>query len=232
MFKKIMVFYIVCAITGFALGYSPPPDKLPSLTPDAAAFFLISPPGDSLPFTGTSPQEEESGCQGSWSTAWSVTLTANGNSWGGPQLNARQVIFSTDTSASGAFVRFTVYANTTQDLYLDAMTIGVRSGTSDDFTSTPTVVTFNSGQTTLHISAGQSAVSDEIEYAFDTGTSYLIAMWHDTNHNYVRYGNEASDVMYYDYGSGKTDQTQTLNVSYSNTGITQTVRKIEVCSNP
>jgi len=55
MLKKILIFYFVCAITGFALGYSPPPDKLPALTPNAAAFILITgpPPGGEPELTCT-----------------------------------------------------------------------------------------------------------------------------------------------------------------------------------
>jgi parallel beta-helix repeat protein len=169
---------------------------------------------------------------GTWSTTYSVSLGTDGTLGGGTtDSNIRNVYTATNLTTSGTKVRFTFQAHSAQTTIISDAAIGERDGTSDDFVSSPTRITFDGGSTGCSIEAGATKVSDEITFTIDETKSYMVSMWRDGNgYHRLSYVN----VFYYDVTNPGTNKSQDTTVSGMTEFATETssINKIEVYNEP
>ena len=81
---------------------------------------------------------------------------------------------TTNQPNNGSEIRVEFTASTADSMPITGASIGVRSGSTDDFTTTPTRIKFDSGSNGKTISAGATAWSDWITYDFDTSVEHLV----------------------------------------------------------
>lgn len=163
----------------------------------------------------------------SWTTVYTASLVTSNNYGSGNDMNARQVLGTFSTGGTKIRVTFTAtgYAAGTQ---ITATTFGKRSGTSDDFTESPTAITFDSGNPDKFLPQNTTYLSDEIIYTTDVSTSYMIAIWHDNN-TAVKYTDDAGATLYTEHGVGLSDESGDIAVSgYTTRTRYQTINKVEV----
>jgi len=161
----------------------------------------------------------------SWSEIWSLAVVGNASSE--LEQNKRWIISNGDISDDATTIRVTFHAKSDAALTIDGASIGERDGSSDDFATTPTRITFDDGNHTVTIPAGTTKVSDAITFTIDESKDYLIHTWHDEGHANFRAvfnGNH-----YYNQCTG-IDDTMTQTVSYSTANWRGCVTKIEKTS--
>lgn len=128
--------------------------------------------------------------------------------------NYRNLIPAAKISKSGTIIRIKITGHNTHEVTFDGVSIGERSGTSDDFAATPTRVTFNGGDSSVTVPAGATIYSDAIFFALDESKDYFIHLCDVPYSGYVYQGRSASGSGLYRNISG-TDDSMTQSVSYS-----------------
>lgn len=101
-------------------------------------------------------------------TAWTGPVMTNASTSG---IRAERMAI--DPVASGTQVRVSLGGHPTQGLSLTNVSIGTRSGTSEDMTGPPTQFTFNGGAAAV-AAAGVVLTSDWVDFAVVAGTDVLI----------------------------------------------------------
>ena len=130
---------------------------------------------------------------------WSKTL---GSSASVTTINDRQVV--SGATASGNQVRITIKAGSGGSLTVYGCSIGVRDGTTGNYASTPTRITFDGGSNGCTVSAGTTKQSDWISYNFDHTVTHLVHVYRATG--YIAYA--SSGNIYYD--SNAVDETMEI----------------------
>ena len=129
-------------------------------------------------------------------------------------VNYRNLIPAAKISKSGTIIRIKITGYNTHEVTFNGVSIGERSGTSDDFAATPTRVTFNRGDSSVTVPAGATIYSDAIFFALDESKDYFIHL-HDVPYSGTVYqGRSASGSGLY-YNISETDDSMTQSVSYS-----------------
>jgi hypothetical protein len=93
----------------------------------------------------------------------------------GSSMNLRTLLPASEISGSGSVIQLTI-KNGSGSTVLGGCSIGERSGTTFDFTSTPTRVTFG-GSNTKSMTADEECVSDVIAFALDETKDYLVHIY-------------------------------------------------------
>ena len=148
----------------------------------------------------------------SFVTAWSSTPSLSWANASPGDYNLRAIIANATATQSGPKVRISIKGGPAAET-LDGCSIGLRSGSGQDFASTPTRVTF-SGNNYVAIGIGATVVSDEITYDFDDSVDHLAHLWWDDGVSGA-YGNADGDGFYREVaaGGGLSDQTMVLDTS-------------------
>lgn len=98
------------------------------------------------------------------------------------ETNWRNVLYNTYLSDGGITIgkiRIKLAARPSTDYPVDGMSIGERSGSTDDYASTPTRITFNSGSNSTTVVAGVDQWSDWVDYNLDVSKDYLCHIYSD-----------------------------------------------------
>lgn len=102
-------------------------------------------------------------------TVYSATLTSDNNGLTG--LTTAGTLAAASMTVPGGTptqIRFTAEAGSSEALTISAMTVGHKgAGDAYDFAATPVTVTFDGGSATKVITAGNSAISDAVNFAWD-----------------------------------------------------------------
>ena len=105
------------------------------------------------------------------------TATLDADNVGNDNDSHRQVIPASAISTNGDFVRITLEAAATGDgLKMDNVAIVERSGSTASGTTVPTEILFSGTSGTGTVTAGNTIVSDWLEYSIDETKDYLIVM--------------------------------------------------------
>lgn len=116
---------------------------------------------------------------GDWTTTYSY-----GGAWTqstvAAKTHARDIVAAADISTSGNTIRITLKGHSTTAYDILGCSIVERSGTSDDGTTTPTRITFDSGSSSTTVQIGTDKVSDEITFALDETKTYLLHIFFNT----------------------------------------------------
>lgn len=162
----------------------------------------------------------------SGSSDWDAELDINFNN--STYQNFRQVIPASDLSETGTHVRILIKAHDTNAFTVSGASVGLRSGSTDDFSAPPTRLTFDTGSSTATVSANTDKYSDWIEYDSDPDTDQLI---------HIYYGTSTDDYVYKTTGGTSyrstdgTDNTLTTTVDYgASAGAIRIVAGYEVGS--
>lgn len=131
--------------------------------------------------------------------SWSKSLTKSASV---STRNDRQV--ASGATASGNLVRITIKASASANLTVYGCSIGERDGTTGDYASTPTRITFDSGNSGCTVSAGTTKQSDWVSYNFDHTKTHLMHIYRATG--YIAYA--TSGEIYYD--SNAVDETMDI----------------------
>ena len=131
---------------------------------------------------------------------WQSTLNTDD---AGNQANRtfRQVLTAADISNSGHLVRAqlcTKLSATANILQLDNVSIGVRSGSTADYTSIPTELLFSGGHGFTSISAPAAIISDWTIFSLNEAADHLFVMDVGNTTQYIRYNNAAGTLYYKD----------------------------------
>jgi hypothetical protein len=134
------------------------------------------------------------------STLYSKSL---GTGWASNTHNVRTLLQAADISANGTRIRVQFKAHGSSDITLSGVSIGERSGTSANFTGTPTRLTFSSSNS-VTITAGNTAWSDWVNFALDEAKDYLVHMNTDQGAGsfYFASATDSGNKSYYTYGGG------------------------------
>ncbi|MDD1778539.1 MAG: hypothetical protein LUQ65_10260 [Candidatus Helarchaeota archaeon] len=109
---------------------------------------------------------------GVYISSWAITL--NSFQAVAAQYNFRNVITAAMLSTSGSQIRLRLTGHNTLENHISGVSIGLRSGTSEDFNGAPTRVTFNGGSNTVTLPALASIYSDWITFSLDETLAYLV----------------------------------------------------------
>lgn len=159
---------------------------------------------------------------GEWQTAW--TWTPNGEAVDSATRNYRNIIDASESSYSGTKVRLTATASSTQDGTIDATTIGVMSS-GDVFDAAPTVITWDTGNGGCTVTAGNSKVSDEVNFTFTKTNRYGVHIY-TTARNFKYIDSQPNPSSYYD--STASDESETLDPNTNNLAMHYVITKVEV----
>lgn len=159
--------------------------------------------------------------------SWYLNLPST-TSWS--KFNVRMVLTTTALQLSGSYVRIKIHAGTSI-LNITGASIGIRSGTTDDFTATPTRLTFG-GSNGISIPANGAVWSDWIAFSLDKASVHLVHICAlvDSS-NAIAYGSIGTNNSYYQQ-SALTDDTMVQNVSYTLTSNSITLGTVQVCDDP
>lgn len=164
-----------------------------------------------------------------WVTAYEPTFNANSSTPSLTNNNMRQKITAAGVAASGSHVRVTVEASSAGGFEIDGCYIGHRttSGGANSFDGTQVPLTFG-GDQALTLSAGETALSDEVEYPLDETKDLVIAA-HFVSGN-VRTGDaNFSEVAVFKVGADESSVT-TISGYGDITGQIWWIKKIEAGS--
>jgi hypothetical protein len=157
--------------------------------------------------------------QAAWAPSVNTSLTLNPTlsfSTAGYLVNDRLIIRAADISYSGAAIKLRFVGHNTTSCVLSGASIGERSGSTGNFASAPTRITFG-GNNFGTIPSGGYLTSDIIPFALDETKSYLVHLLYNTsNPTAQKYGALAGGRYYKEDG---TDDTLTQDISgrsYSN----------------
>jgi len=140
----------------------------------------------------------------------------------------RNVVPSTVFSSNGLEIRVQVESHSTTGIPIDGMSIGERSGSTADYASAPTRITFDSGNNTVVLSAGEQKWSDWITYAWDNTKDHIVHVWvDDVGGNIYRRYTGSAFTTYYGWGDGDVTMTQDV-TEQGSTGARYFVQQIEI----
>jgi hypothetical protein len=141
-------------------------------------------------------------------STWTKTYT--GGVGPDAKVNYRNVIPNADISADGSRVRLKLHGYT-YGLNITGCSIGLRDGSTGNFASPPTRVTFNGGENNLWLPPYQFVYSDWIDFPIDEENDYLVhfALVTDTA-NYFRLTSGAGCYAYWKYTTDDDTLTETL----------------------
>jgi hypothetical protein len=111
----------------------------------------------------------------------------------------------------------------TKTTTLDGCSIGIRSGSTVDFSGAPTRVTFDNGNNGVTIPAASEVVSDWISYTLDPDANdYLVHIFiHNVVGQSMSSGPQGVDCAYYKNANPSVDDTMTADVTDAEYTITQ-----------
>jgi hypothetical protein len=165
-----------------------------------------------------------------WKTAWSATTVASQPTWDDyneAERNRRTIISSGDIAYSGDQIRLVFQGHSSQADSIMGMSIGLRSGSTEDYASAPTRVTCSSGNSCL-LAAGTTTTSDNISFTLSSSNDYLVHVYTgDPGNNYEAYLT-MSGAAYSE--ATATDRTMTEDVTMSSYGYISHLSNIEVCT--
>ena len=175
------------------------------------------------------------------STTFSTTTTGPGDAiiWapGGTftdrqdwqNANRRVLIANADITGNATSVRFKFIAHSTQSSVIDGASIGPVSS-APDYSSAPTRITFDTGSSTVTLTAGTAKWSDWITFTIDEDTDYLVHTY-STSGGFVYCGQESSagHQSYLHITSGDDTMTEDVTMT-SNPGAHYFLSEIEGAS--
>ena len=132
-------------------------------------------------------------------TAWATggTWVINSNAAeGSSNIAARNILSAADLSGSGNQIRITLTAHPTSNSLVDGTSIGQRSGSTEDMVNTPVRITWDDGSNSTTITAGETKVSDAINFTYDSDVTHLQHIHFQDTHQY--YLGQSSPGRYYD----------------------------------
>ena len=160
-------------------------------------------------------------------SAFSQAYTGGGNL--DQTYNIRMVLPAASISVSGSRIRL-FFASYTNPGVVSGCAIGERSGSTDDFASAPTRVTFDGGSNgcTIPISGGK--YSDWIDFDVDESKDYLVHLYYtgSAGNRGVAQVTLSGTRRYYKTGTG--DDTLTQSVSYTGDANFNSVSALEIIS--
>ena len=128
----------------------------------------------------------------SWSTVWTATTQNNTSAWAnthsgpGNGGNRRLSILGYYITGKNSVIRLRLKAFVSHDTVLGNVSIGLQSGNSASFSSTPVTVTFGGIKGTT-IPAGAEVTSDAISIPFNNGVNYLVNLFWPVEDFYTAY---------------------------------------------
>jgi hypothetical protein len=137
--------------------------------------------------------------------------------------NTRQYYSTAKAFPNQGKIRFRLDAQPSYDVDLDNMSVGKRSGTTDDFDGAPTIVKFD-GTAGGSVTAGNTKWSNWTAYTAKDGDFVMTNIWDVGGHKSVWVDSKAR---YHDNGSSG-DLSTTQVVSFSGTTNSTFIAKIEV----
>jgi hypothetical protein len=154
-----------------------------------------------------------------WETAVSLTLSSEFDVaiTAGKYFNGR---YEVPTSAlTGDKIRLTYPAHSTRTATVAGCSFGARSGSTMDFSTTPTRITFDGGNNGYTKTAGSAdKVSDAITFAYNGATAYLHHLTHGTGGYYAqKYATLSGNDLYY-LNNADNDEVLTADVTGYNAG--------------
>ena len=153
---------------------------------------------------------------------WSETVaSSSGNT---SFYNIRQIILASDLSETGTHIRIHVVAHNTAGTTINGASIGLRDGSTDDFSAAPTRITFG-GENDTAIAADGEATSDWVEFSTDGTTDLLV---HFYGSSPLRYKLSTAGDNY--ESTSSTDFTMTSTVSFSSSSYTKIIDRLDVGS--
>lgn len=125
--------------------------------------------------------------------------------------NWRVIIKNASIFASGTQIRIKVAARTDLITYIDGSSIGLRDGTSDTYSATPTRILWDGGNNATTIAAGATKWSDWVNFTLNSSVDHLVHNWTETSndHQGLMWNAGSGEHVYYD--SNNDDLTMTLN---------------------
>lgn len=157
-----------------------------------------------------------SAAQAAWAeeaiSSFSQAYTGGGNL--DQTYNIRMVLPASAISVSGHSIRLFL-ASYTNPGVVSGCSIGERSGSSEDFASAPTRVTFDGGANGCTIPNSGGKYSDWINFAIDETKDYLVHLYYtgSTGNRGVAQVTLSGTRRYYKVGSAPGDETMTQDVS-------------------
>jgi hypothetical protein len=138
--------------------------------------------------------------------------------------NFRILLQPSDLTGGGkdGQIRILLAAHTSGDCDINGASIGLRSGSTDDFISTPTRITFDGDSNTTTLYAGVDKYSDWIDYDLDPSKDHLV---HLTASGYGTYCYSVNTNYRQDTA---TDYTMTTSVSFSSVGYSYLLDTVEI----
>lgn len=159
---------------------------------------------------------------GTWTTE--KTYTLNTDSGGAGEENHSYRIIVPALSKTITKIRVTMQAPTVGTTNVNNVGVGIRSGTTDDCTATPTEILFSGGGHGFSIATGATILSDETNFAATIGDLLLVAI--DLgNPTDVRY-NPSGGLAYRSPGAAATYNTATATMTLGGGGVQQGVLQI------
>ena len=167
------------------------------------------------------PGSSWSAYQGAWATSWSSATSGWSDQSTAESRQYRNVYNNADLSTSGTRVRVSLLGHSTLGSSIDGVSIGPRSGSSDDMASGPTRITFDTGSSTVAIGAGAEKVSDEMTYTLDAGVDQLLHVYLADQADLVF--KSLSGGTYYDNAAPQDD---TMNATWTSDGASGNLRSV------
>lgn len=155
---------------------------------------------------------DDAALQAAWVSSNTRTFSlAHDKDYALTSTNERSVIPAANISASGSKIVVRINGHTTKSTVITGASIGERSGTTGNYASTPTRLTFG-GNNGCTITAGSYIDSDEVDFNLDETKTYLFHLCQiggSANHRYkdVGYGR------YYRQNSTLDDLTMIEDIS-------------------
>lgn len=163
----------------------------------------------------------------SWTTTWSQALDEDTGAGG--DNGYRNILDAGDLTIGGHKIRLTYEGHSATQGQIDGCSIGLRSGSTEDYTLAPTRVTFNSGNNYGVIPIGGELVSDAITFTLDEAQSYLVHHFCDDGNLYFKSeGTGPKNAYRGTYQSG-IDETMIQDVTHTlDAGDTRGLNKVEI----
>jgi hypothetical protein len=131
-----------------------------------------------------------------------------------------RIIIPTGTLGCNASkIKITLAAHLYENTDISSVGIGVRSGSTEDYTGAGTQITFDTGSTTTQITAGNTKDSDVIDYSWNDSVDHLIHIWFNYDASTIKARRDNStgfcvNCIYYQSGGGASgDDSLTADVT-------------------
>jgi len=165
-----------------------------------------------------------------WTAIFTKTLTANTDGWGGYTLR-EWIDGGQFTGTASGNIRINLQASSSSALAITNAYIGLSAGGAGadnylDFTTTPTQITFDTGNPGKSVAAGVTIQSDPIAFPIDGIADIIISIYTASTSGYRRGGGGGSAT---DIGFKAANEAATVNVSgYNVSGVaTNVIASIE-----